>query len=299
MIPGAGERRRILAVLRGPDAGLKVALAPGQRLRVGRTERADVVIRGDARLLDAHFELHHDGAACRVRDLGASAGVLVGGQRVSEAELPHGAWIRAGDTDFQLFVEGGLPRPAARADEDEDELARQVREEATAQRMRAAEALGEVSRSEQLFAVLDAARDDRILDLCRCSLDPHRSLYEGLQGEALADVAPYLVRFSPGSPLLAQLVEEGWGARWGIFLTSTYPFGEVRRRLRRFLMVEDEETGEQMYFRFYDPGVLDVFLPTLAPRQAGELWMEIDALLLEGERGALMRRDRADGYRAR
>ena len=287
------DRRRILSVVWGPEAGLKIALAPGQRLRVGRTERSDVAIHGDTQLRDVHFELHHDGTSCRVRDLGG-AGVRVGGARVEEADLPHGAWIRAGTTDFRLFIECGVPKRRPIDESRLDPLAREVLAEARTQRAHAAASLGEIAERERLHAVLDAARSDRILDLLTCSLDPHRSLYDGAQGEKLAEMAPYLVRFLPDSPLLARLVDEGWGERWGIFLTSTHSFQDVRRRLRRFLMVEDDETGEQFYFRFYDPEVLRVFLPAFPPRQAGELWTEIDSFLYEDEHGALVRKDRPD-----
>lgn len=61
-----------------------------------------------------------------------------------------------------------------------------------------------------LFALLDAARDRRILELCRESVEEHRSLYDGLEGEKLAEAAPYLVAFEPGSRLLEALVREGW-----------------------------------------------------------------------------------------
>lgn len=292
-----GEQRMILSVMWGPQAGLKVALAPGQRLRVGRTELSDVVIPRDDQLLAVHFELHHDGAACTIRDLGGKAGVRVGGLRVTEGEVAHGAWIRAGSTDFRLLIEGGAPRRKTIAD-DETPLARQAREEAAARAARAADALVEIARTERLHAVLDASRDDRILELLACSIDQHRTLYEGLRGETLAEVAPYLVRFSPGSPLLPRLVKEGWGERWGIFLIATQQYNEIRRQLRRFLMVEDDRTGQELYFRFYDPAVLGVFLPTCPPRQAGELWTGIDSFLFEDEEGELVRVDRAEALAA-
>ena len=87
---------------------------------------------------------------------------------------------------------------------------------------------------------------------------------------------------------------EGWGRRWGIFLTSTQPLKDLRRHLRRFLVVEDDRRGEQLYFRFYDPEVLRVFLPTCLPGQAAELFSDVDAFLCEGADGALLRRDRRD-----
>ena len=64
---------------------------------------------------------------------------------------------------------------------------------------------------------------------------------------------------------------EGWGRRWGIYVTSREPFKEVRRHFRRFLMVEFEDTEERVYFRFYDPWVMGVFLMTCSMQQRIEV----------------------------
>lgn len=269
-------RRAIVEVLWGREAGKKAAIPPGATLRVGRNERADFFIPSDAKLSAVHFELAWDGVSGRLRDLGGAKGVLLAGAPVEQATLTHGAWIRAGSTDFRVWIEGGL-RP---------------RTEGRPEASRAAEALLELSRGGQLHAVLDAARDERIPELVSTSMETSGSLYDGVKGQAMADIAPCLVRFSPGSPLLERIVAEGWGSRWGIFLTSARPFKEVRRHLRRFLLVADDQTNERFYFRFYDPEVLRVFLPTCSALQAGEFWGDVDAFIFEDERGGLLRRDR-------
>jgi hypothetical protein len=287
----------------GPNAGRKAALAPGGRLRVGRNERAELSLPADLELGPMHFELRWDGAVCRLQHLGKTKrDVQVGGAPVREAEIAHGAWIRAGSTDFRVWLEGAPRSELAAAAEEEEpaddvayaarEAARVARENDRAFKARVAASLTALSREAHLYAVLDGARDERVRELIAASADPSRSLYEGAQGEAMADIAPYLVRFAPGSRLIERLVVEGWGKRWGIFLTSMEPFKEVRRHLRRFLMVIDEESGERLYFRFYDPEVLRVFLPTCTIRQADELWGDIDAFVFEDADGNLDRRDR-------
>src|SRR5262249_1499910 len=120
------------------------------------------------------------------------------------------------------------------------------------------------------------------------------SLYEGHEGEELAEVAPYLVALPHASPLLERLVQEGWGSGWGIYLTSTRPFQEVRRSLRRLLVVEVKESGEELYFRFYDPAIAERALPELTPRQAQTVFAEIDAFVWEGEGGAIHRAARPE-----
>jgi hypothetical protein len=137
-----------------------------------------------------------------------------------------------------------------------------------------------------LWAVLDAARDDRVLALLYSTGAEHCSLYEGSQGTALADVAPYLVRVDPGSPLLAQLAP-GWGRAWGVWLTSHASAKVIRSRLRRLLMVHVGDSPRPMYFRFYDPRVLRVMLPSATPRQVS--WFfgdgEIGSYVVESRDG--------------
>jgi hypothetical protein len=137
--------------------------------------------------------------------------------------------------------------------------------------------------------VVDAARGRRVLALLRESVDDYRSLYDGIRGEALASVAPYLVALRPDSSLVERLVHEGWSRRWGIYFTSREAFRDVRRHLRRFLLVEDDQTAKRMYFRFYDPSVLRAFLPTCTPRQREDFFGAIGCFLAEGEGGEPIR----------
>jgi hypothetical protein len=54
-------------------------------------------------------------------------------------------------------------------------------------------------------------------------------------------------------------------------------------------MVMNDQTGERMYFRFYDPQALRLFLPTCAPRQRAQFFGEIGAFLVESKDGDLWR----------
>lgn len=285
------ERRAIVAVLWGRHKGDKVAIPPGASLRIGRTERADLVVSHDAKLSGLHFEVHWDGERCRLRDLGSALGTSVGGQRVEEAWVPHGGWVRAGETDFSVHIEGKTPPPAS------DAYAPDAEPEppgAAERRDAALVALREAMAEAPLHAVVDAARDGRILQLLRESIDEYRSLYEGLGGEPFAHVAPYIVRLEPGSHLLEALVREGWGRRWGFFASCRAPLRDLRRQLRRLLVVRNEETRTRMYFRFYDPAVLRVFVEASTLLQRSELFGEMSAIFAEGSRGELLRFEAPD-----
>jgi hypothetical protein len=146
---------------------------------------------------------------------------------------------------------------------------------------------------EPLFAVLDAARSRQVLRLLLNSRDESQSLYEGPEAEKLSKVAPYLISLPKGSTTLERLVNEGWGESWGIYFSCRLPFKDVRRHLRRFLLVEAEGTKEQLYFRFYDPRVLRVFLPSCSPPQWREFFGEVECFWMESEEGGVSSFSRA------
>jgi hypothetical protein len=140
-----------------------------------------------------------------------------------------------------------------------------------------------------LWGVFDAARSEAVLEALRASVDPARSLYEGTGGDALGDAAPWLVRFREDSGLLARLVSEGWGDGWGIYLDFSGTEKDLRRHLRRFLVVEEEDSGRKLYLRYYDPRVLRDFLGTCSARQLDLLFGDIEAFHVEGEHDELLR----------
>jgi hypothetical protein len=268
-------RHAILSVVFGPEAPRRAALAAGAALTVGSGKGAGLCLPRDEELGKVHFELAWDGerAELRARDGGAT---LLDGAPATTAEARHGSWIRAGASVFMLHHEARTPAPA-----------RAPRTPASS--ARAKEALAALSAEGGLFGIVDAARSLRVRVLLRESIDEGESLYEGVKGQALADVAPYLVRFEPGSRLLRALVEEGWGDAWGVYLVTRIPTKDLRRHLRHFLLVEDEESRQRLYFRFYDPRTLRDFLPLTTPRQESELFGDVRAFLVEGPEGELLR----------
>jgi pSer/pThr/pTyr-binding forkhead associated (FHA) protein len=267
-------RRAIVEVRWAKVPVRKVVIEPGGTLRVGRSERADLAVPDDRSLSAVHFELRWDGATCRVADRSSQEGTFLNGERVAEGEIANGGWIRAGGSVFSFYVEGATP-PRLESGLKGDGTDRLTPPQA--------DALAAIEEAPgQLFAVLDASRSLRVIEVMRESVEEYRSLYQGTKGEALAMQAPYLVRLPAKSRLLEQLVLEGWSGGWGIYLTCPRPFDEVRTQLRRLLMVSNDETEEAMFFRFYDPRVLRLFLPTCGVRQKEQIFGDIDAFLVAG-----------------
>ncbi len=141
------------------------------------------------------------------------------------------------------------------------------------------------NQDQPLFALADAGRSAEVLTLLHSFDTEMRSLYEGEAEVQLGRSGPYLVSLPPDSDLLPALVRQGWGNAWGIYLTAEASFDELRRHLRRLLMVRRQRDGSELYFRFHDPRVLRVFLPTCSPEQIQQLFGPVSAYLMEDELG--------------
>jgi hypothetical protein len=133
-----------------------------------------------------------------------------------------------------------------------------------------------------VYAILDGARDPRIhRRVLDCGL-PYACLYAGALPPELVEVAPYLVRLLPNLPATRELVEESWGRSWGIFLQTETSQELLRRHLRRFLKVQDAR-GKPLVFRYYDPRVLRVYLPTCTADELAFLFGPIQHYFTESE----------------
>ncbi|MDX2147474.1 MAG: DUF4123 domain-containing protein [Planctomycetota bacterium] len=112
-------------------------------------------------------------------------------------------------------------------------------------------------------AILDGARSRAIEPMIRLGRAEYLCLFSGKLTPRMEAAAAYAVRLEPGTTFTRELMSSMWGKAWGILASvdenATMP--EVRRHLRRFLRVGDEE-GKTYYFRFYDPRVLRAYVPT-------------------------------------
>ena len=72
---------------------------------------------------------------------------------------------------------------------------------------------------------------------------------------------------------------------------SCLPLAELRRRFRQYTMVELPD-GETAYFRFYDPRVFRVFIPTCNASECQSIFAGIKAFYADGSDGSSMLRFR-------
>ncbi len=138
------------------------------------------------------------------------------------------------------------------------------------------------------YAVLDGASVPKLLQVFAEHDPPRICLYRGELGLELAAMAPYLVELSPDTPF-TDFVLGGWGDHWGIFIRSFGSLTDLRKHFRAFLKVRDP-AGRILYFRYYDPRVLRVYLPTCNSQEAEAIFGPVRRYIAEGQEPGMMLR---------
>lgn len=158
----------------------------------------------------------------------------------------------------------------------------------------------DVARDAAVYAVVDGAADPRLVARVRESGCAHECLFKADLPAALEEAAPYVVLLVPGHPLGEWLLTEGAGRAWGVFLVAGVGLKALAKHLRRYVEVQTED-GRTMLFRFYDPRVLDVYLPTCTREEHAFVFGPVAAFFTEreGQAGLVEHRWRDGAYAER
>ena len=134
------------------------------------------------------------------------------------------------------------------------------------------------------FVVLDGANVPGLLDKLYDEAGPEfECLYAGDLEPDIAEVAPYLAKLEPESEF-SKWVLSGWGESWGIYavVSDEMELPEVRRHFRKLNMVYGPD-AKPLLFRYYDPRVLRIMLPTCNSDQLEEMFGPVKKFVVEGE----------------
>jgi hypothetical protein len=115
--------------------------------------------------------------------------------------------------------------------------------------------------SRRVYAILDGASNPDLVGKLRSLAPNHACLFAGKLHPSERQTAPYVVELERHSEVTRWILEGGWGRHWGIFVVSEADLKTLRRHLRTFLLVRGPD-GRRLYFRYYDPRVFRVYLPT-------------------------------------
>ncbi len=149
--------------------------------------------------------------------------------------------------------------------------------------------------AQYTYAVLDGAKVTFLPDMLAASGLEYASLYEGMafaknydldDFQALVEAGPWLVQLKADAQFtrhfFADNLENPDGhyllARdAGILVQSIQSLPDLQAHLRNFVQLPDEE-DIRIFFRFYEPGMLDAALSLADAGQVAELFSEITAL---------------------
>lgn len=267
--------RLILEVIQG-SYGEELVVSPGESLRIGNDPQWCDVSFEDTSLSAVHLVIHCDELHAYVRDSNTRSGTMVNGERITSAKIASGDLIAAGRIVLRAQLEA-----------EEEAAADAVKEEAAAEDAGLSPIIkrllfGIRQLPDPLFALVDCARDPRVLEIVADHCLDGQTLFEGQDLGRLIPLGPYLAPVDKEGKMIELLAKEGWGNSWMIFVISHMPFANLRDHLRSFLMCKNEE-GQELYFRYYDPRVLRLFLPTCTQTEAHEFFGPILKFWVEDE----------------
>jgi hypothetical protein len=133
-----------------------------------------------------------------------------------------------------------------------------------------------------VFALVDAARDDQIYPALLKADCEWACLYRGDAAVTMAEVAPYLVELNPHARFTSWLLEKGWRNSWCVFLHARVALARLQAHFRRLVMAQLPD-GKMVYFRFYDPRVMRVYLPTCTDAELELVLGPVERFIFEAD----------------
>jgi hypothetical protein len=102
--------------------------------------------------------------------------------------------------------------------------------------------------------------------------------------EILLKATPYLARIDLNSSFCRWLFSECWGDNCGIFFISQASEKKLFHHFKKALLARSE-SGESLYFRYYDPRVFKNYLPSCTPDQLKIFFKLAEMFIVEHEGG--------------
>jgi hypothetical protein len=131
------------------------------------------------------------------------------------------------------------------------------------------------------YVLIDAALWDRDIDDIFLVNVIYHSLFRGSTGEQLWSVAPYLV--GSNEDFIKLIKKKDPIKRRVTWIHSALSVHDLRKHLRRFLRMKTE-SGTYIYFRFYDPYIVNTVFPNLTKEQVNEFFDKIEYIITEDAR---------------
>lgn len=117
----------------------------------------------------------------------------------------------------------------------------------------------------QTYAILDGAKVTNLPELLERSGLEHRCLFKGAGYDELKNVAPWIVRLEEDNAFTRNLFTRSdahwhlWDREPGIYVRSRGTLADMWRHFRKLTRVKTD-SGQWLFFRFYEPEVAGDFL---------------------------------------
>lgn len=133
-----------------------------------------------------------------------------------------------------------------------------------------------------LFGIIDSARNEDVFRYLITGNVLYKSLFEGTMDVQSYGVSGFLVECKKESPLFQWMLKEAWGDSACIFFISKASFDELFSHFQKFnrVYLEDDRV---VLFRYYDPRVLRIYLPTCYRAELELFFGEVVSFFAEGE----------------
>ncbi|MCD4732573.1 MAG: DUF4123 domain-containing protein [Bacteroidales bacterium] len=134
-----------------------------------------------------------------------------------------------------------------------------------------------------LFGIVDSARNDEVFRYLVTGDVQYKSLFEDTMDVQSYGVSGFLVECKKESPLFRWMTTEAWGDSCCIYFTSKSSFDDLFSHFRKFNRVY-LEGDDVVLFRFYDPRVLQTYLPTCNRVEIETFFGEVNSFFTESDK---------------
>ena len=224
--------RAFLEVINGRYAGTTYLVETGEVCTVGGRFGADLFLPNDSLLSPLHFVLKNEAETGVLEKL--SGQIFINNQPCEQGELAHGDFILAGETLFQLTIDGTET-------EHETVLGKLIEY---------------LLKVENLCLLIDENLDRRILPMLHDHQADFRELKKDAKGFEAMTANPLLVKID--NRLLKTLVRSFWGKGWLVFFKPNKSWAQTVEYLQFLLAKTQINNGVDL--RFYDARMLRVVL---------------------------------------
>ncbi|HQT88251.1 MAG TPA: DUF4123 domain-containing protein [Acidiphilium sp.] len=145
-----------------------------------------------------------------------------------------------------------------------------------------------------LFAVLDPARDPIVFDTMTVLAPDAQCLFGGELADAVRRGSPHVMAMPQPGLLLDWWRQNGRGKSYGIACRGDVGMQALRLHLKTLLRVRLPD-GRLVLFRFWDPRVLETFIKNSTPLEQARLFGPIRTFYGESPEGRSIAWDRPEG----